>query len=115
MKSFGGVNSITHHHDPVQQFSYCMGTWVKRGNYKEARFILSKIWSQTNYGYNELHYNVLLDYKPGEKIKDFKTVSVAKKGHTCHNATPLHFACINPNSEVLKQLLEVNGDIHLMD
>jgi ankyrin repeat protein len=29
--------------------------------------------------------------------------------------TPLHFACINPNTDVLLQLLAVNGDLNILD
>ncbi|MBK8156574.1 MAG: ankyrin repeat domain-containing protein [Streptococcus sp.] len=33
----------------------------------------------------------------------------------CFGATPLHFACLNPNSQILKYLLDKGGDINMMD
>jgi ankyrin repeat protein len=80
-----------------------------------CEYILSKIHMHSHFGYNELHWLALKNYKKGEKMKEFKSVSVAKKGTNCWSITPLHFACINPNTEVLKQLLAVNGDTNMMD
>jgi len=29
--------------------------------------------------------------------------------------TPLHFACLNPNTDILDQLLQINGDFNMLD
>jgi ankyrin repeat protein len=73
------------------------------------------LYKHTHYGYNELHYNVLRDYKNNEKLPDFKSISATKKATSCLAITPLHFACINPDSKVLEQVLKMNGDIHILD
>lgn len=81
-----------------------------------ACFLLKDLHKQSNYGFNELHYNVLRNYKKNEKLPEFKSVSVPKKaGQQCFQMTPMHFACINPDSSVLEQVLAVNGDIHMTD
>lgn len=115
IKSAGGANRVNEYYDPIASLSYQIHEYVLNGKYKEVAFILSKIWNQSNYGFNELHYNVVRDYKPNELLKEFKSVSVQKKGTSCMQMTPLHFACINPNSSVLEQLLKVNGDLAMMD
>ena len=115
IKAQGGANRTNEYFDPIQQMSYMVSELVLRGKYREAALIVGKIWNQSNYGYNELHFNVLRDYKPKEMLKEFKSISVQKKGTNCQSMTPLHFACINPNSSVLEQLLKVNGDLTMMD
>lgn len=45
----------------------------------------------------------------------FRSVSVGKKCNHCESTTPLHFACVNPNPDVLKALLRMNGDVNMTD
>jgi len=51
----------------------------------------------------------------GAKLPEFKSVNIGKKATSCLAITPLHFACINPNVEVLAQLLAVNSDVNITD
>jgi ankyrin repeat protein len=88
---------------------------IRAGDYKFARFLVKKLYKDTNFGFNDLHFNVLQDYKDGESLPDFKSVSIAKKAGMNQNITPLHFACINPNPKVLEQLLNVNPDVNITD
>jgi ankyrin repeat protein len=40
---------------------------------------------------------------------------LTKKANSAENVTPIHFACINPNIEILKKLLEQNPEINVLD
>jgi hypothetical protein len=64
--------------------------------------MLKELVKFPNYGFNDLHHNVLLDYKEGVALPDFKSVSVTKQATSNLKITPMHFACINPNAFVLK-------------
>ena len=44
----------------------------------------------------------------------YHTASITKKAGSCGNCTPLHFAALNPNKNVLKVLLEQNNDFNVM-
>jgi hypothetical protein len=79
-----------------------MHTIVRLGEYELASYLLTELVKQPHYGFNELHRNVLQQYQPGVKLPEFKYVSVAKKATANLGMTPLHFACINPDVEVLK-------------
>ncbi len=67
---------------------------------------------QENYGFNELHLDVL---KLDKLTKKYHTASITKKANSSGMITPLHLACINPNKNVLSTLLEQNNDINVMD
>mmetsp|Transcript_30553 Transcript_30553/g.46843 ORF Transcript_30553/g.46843 Transcript_30553/m.46843 type:complete len:95 (-) Transcript_30553:229-513(-) len=86
---------------------------IRSGDYKLASHVVKDLYKHSNYGFNDLHFNVLQTYKEDEKLPEFKTVSVHKKANMNQNLTPLHFACINPDSNVLKQLLDSNGDVNI--
>jgi len=45
----------------------------------------------------------------------YATISLTKKANSAENITPIHFACINPNIEILKKLLEQNPEINVTD
>jgi len=79
-----------------------MHTIIRLGAYELASYLLTELVKQPHYGFNELHLNVLQQYRPGVKLPEFKYVSVAKKATANLGMTPLHFACINPDVEVLK-------------
>ena len=88
---------------------------IRVGDVTFAEFLLRELVKQNNFGFNELHHNVLKNYKPGESLPVFKSVSVGKKANMNLNITPLHFACINPNTSVLEQVLAINSDINMVD
>jgi hypothetical protein len=95
-KSFtaGGVCNLK------QSWSGCIPMMIDVGEYKIPIYMLKELTKHSHFGYNDLHLNVLKKYKKGEKLPAFKYASVAKKGG--NGMTPLHFACINPDSNVLK-------------
>lgn len=115
-KILGGTNSANAtEFFLTQSISEWLQFTIRVGDYKLAQYVVGALYKQTNYGFNDLHYNVLRDYKNGEKLPEFKSVSTSKKANMNLNITPLHFACINPNSDVLAQILAVNGDINMLD
>ena len=65
-----------------------------------------------NFGFNQLHYDVVKLDKLTDK---YATASITKKGISDNNVTPLHFACINPNVEVLEKLLAQSPEVHVAD
>ena len=44
----------------------------------------------------------------------YHTASITKKAGSCGNCTPLHFAALNPNKNVLQALLKQNNDFNVM-
>lgn len=88
-KVLGGVNSkadgdsSTTSSDLLDNLSTNMHEFVRSGDYRLARHILKDIHKHSHYGFNELHYNALRDYKAGDKVPDFKPISVTKKA-TCN-------------------------------
>ena len=92
--------------------------FVLLGNYEIPALVTKDQHEQNMSGLNELHHLVLTkltDAQIAELPKQFKSVSVGKKCTHCDSVTPLHFACINPNPEVLKTLLMMNGDVNMAD
>lgn len=65
-----------------------------------------------NFGFNQLHQDVLEEHAELGKIL---RVSVTKKANTNRDITPLHCACINPNPKYLKLLLDANPDFNVND
>ena len=45
----------------------------------------------------------------------YPTVSITKKAQSDNSVTPLHFACINPNVEVLEALLNQSPEVNVED
>jgi ankyrin repeat protein len=74
--------------------------------------MMEPLIKQENYGFNELHLDVL---KLDKLTKKYHTASITKKANSAGMITPLHLACINPNKNVLITLLEQNNDINVMD
>jgi ankyrin repeat protein len=70
---------------------------VRFGNRKLAGKLAELYGS---YQFNELHKQVLLN--DNQQLKQFKAVSVKKKAQDNRDVTPLHCACINPNTKYLK-------------
>jgi len=54
---------------------------------------------------NFLHLAVL-EAKTKKDLPIFKPMNVTKK-MVSHNITPIHMACLNPNSDILQSLLNV--------
>ena len=81
---------------------------VRSGNRKIAYEIINKMLKFPNWGFNNLHAEVLQDNPKFDKILK---VSAQKKCNTNKDITPIHCACINPDGRVLKQLLDVNPEM----
>ena len=101
------VDKISEYHDnlPVRSM-------VLAGNPKLAAWKLEQLVKHENYGYNQLHLDALTKDKLTEK---YHTNSITKKAVSDANVTPLHFACVNPNREVLAKLLEQSPEFNVQD
>jgi ankyrin repeat protein len=85
---------------------------VRAGNRSIAHDTIKKLVKLPNWGFNQLHCDVLGD---NDKLEKFVKASVTKKCNTNKDITPLHCACINPNGKFLKQLLDVSPEINNID
>lgn len=65
-----------------------------------------------NYGFNQLHHDVLKLDKLTDK---YHTTSITKKAFSSKNITPLHLAAINPHEEVIETLLNQNPEFNVTD
>lgn len=65
-----------------------------------------------NYGFNQLHHDALVKKNISDKLH---TASITKKAFSNKNVTPLHFAAINPNEDVIEKLLSQNPEINVTD
>jgi ankyrin repeat protein len=85
---------------------------VRAGNRKLAHFMISNMVKYPNFGFNQLHADVLSDDAVLDKVL---RVSVTKKANTNRDITPLHCACINPNPKFLKALMETGPELQTVD
>ena len=74
-------------------------------------WVVENCLKHENFGFNKLHLDVL---KLNHLTEKYHTASITKKAGSCGNCTPLHFAALNPNKNVLKILLEQNNDFNVM-
>ena len=65
-----------------------------------------------NFGFNQLHADVLSDDAVLEKVL---RQSTTKKANTNRDITPLHCACINPNPKYLRALLDTGAEVQTLD
>jgi hypothetical protein len=98
MKLMTGAHHMAQGRDPTNMFVYLISNFILDGLSEAAGCVVSQLWEKTHYGYNELHNLALKEDADLEKLKTFRSVSVSKKANTCNSMTPLHFACINPNT-----------------
>lgn len=86
---------------------------ILAGNRKVAAFLIDKIKAFPNYGFNELHSQVLsLD---GADLPEFFKASVHKKASENEQVTPTHCACINPDPKYIKAMYEADPNLQLVD
>ena len=91
-----------------------ISTCVRAGNYKLAGYLIGDLFKRGGYGFNKLHEEVLtLD--DSTKLSPFKKTSTMKKTLGKHIVTPIHCAAINPNTEILKSLLESSQEFSVPD
>ncbi|KAG2374682.1 hypothetical protein C9374_010426 [Naegleria lovaniensis] len=81
---------------------------VQSGNLKIAIHLAKKLQAQDGFGLNLLHVESL-ELDGTTNFSEYKSVSVVKKA-LAKDATPVHFAAINPNTKYLKELVENNSD-----
>ncbi len=81
------------------------------GNKEFIIWVVENCLKSENFGFNKLHLDVL---KLNHLTEKYHTASITKKSGACGNCTPLHFAALNPNKNVLKTLLEQNNDFNVM-
>ena len=87
---------------------------IRKGNRDVANVLLQKALKSDGYGINEFYSPALMD-KNIDKIRDIKKPSCAKKAFGINNLSPIHCACLNPNSDVLKHLLTINPEYQNLD
>ena len=85
---------------------------VRAGNYKIAHEVIKNLIQLPNWGFNQLHADVLSDKALPDKVLK---VSTMKKCNTNKDITPLHCACINPNPKYLKALLDAGAELQTID
>ncbi|XP_073244839.1 poly [ADP-ribose] polymerase tankyrase-like isoform X3 [Porites lutea] len=76
---------------------------IRSGNRKLAGYFVSKGVDKFGFGFNFLHKEVLLN--DSEELTSFRSQSVKKKPVENKTILPIHAACINPNGDYLKALL----------
>jgi len=76
---------------------------AKVGNRDFLIWLIEPLIKLENYGFNELHLDVL---KLDQLTVKYHTASVIKKASSAGDITPMHLACINPNKNVLSSLIE---------
>lgn len=87
---------------------------MRQGHFEHAGRAIAKANKQGGYGFNFLHEEALTKHTKDE-LTEFKPVSVTKKCTYDPRFTPLHCAAINPNVEILKELLSSMPDYNLAD
>ena len=92
---------------------FCYQGWnvALSGNKDFLIWVVENCLKSENFGFNKLHLDVL---KLNHLTEKYHTASITKKAGSCGNCTPLHFAALNPNKNVLKTLLEQNNDFNVM-
>jgi len=85
---------------------------VRAGNRTVAHHIVKNLVQFPNFGFNQLHCDVLSDDAVLEKVL---RQSVTKKANTNKDITPLHCACINPNPKYIKALIETGAELQTID
>ena len=86
------------------------GVWIaaEAGNVKLVKFMLSLLLGQgdTSAGFNKLHELVC---DPKATLPPFRAPSATKKAAENEAITPVHLACISPDTAHLKKLIDVAG------
>jgi ankyrin repeat protein len=91
-----------------------IGDALRAGNTEVAAFLIDRGLKNDGYGLSEF-FKLALTAKNEGPLKDIKRPSCTKKAFGVANITPIHCACLNPNSEVLKHILSVNPEYQSLD
>lgn len=66
------------------------------------------------YGYNKFHLEALTAER-AEDLSQFKKMNLMKKTMGERIVTPMHCAAINPNVEILRAFIDLNGEVGVPD
>lgn len=101
VKTFKAYSQLMKQNDNAN--NHCVPEFAKAGARDLVIHAIQPMIKHENYGFNKLHLDVLKLDKLTEK---YHTASLTKKAVSAQNITPIHFACINPSTAVLKALLD---------
>ena len=87
---------------------------IDKGNINIVEYLMSVFSSKELYNYNKLHQLVTIQKTGAEKKLDIKNKMSTNKNNILH-VTPVHLACINPNSKILEEVLKNGGETEYQD
>jgi ankyrin repeat protein/predicted DNA-binding WGR domain protein len=96
------------------QFISKISSIMRAGNVDVSCFLLDRAIKNDGYGITE-YFKLAYTAKKVADLKDMKKINCPKKAFGLGNLTPIHCACMNPNSEILKHILELNPEYQVID
>lgn len=87
---------------------------VLAGNCEKAAYFIEENLERDTSTFNKYHRLALIS-KSKTPLEGIPKRSVTKQAVNAGNYCPIHCACINPNIEVLKYLMEVNPEFNVKD
>ena len=87
---------------------------IDNGNISLVEYLMSIFSTKENYNFNKLHQLVTVQKPGAEKNLDIKNKMSSNKKNSL-SKTPVHLACINPNSKILEELIKNGGEIEFQD
>jgi ankyrin repeat protein/predicted DNA-binding WGR domain protein len=91
-----------------------VGYALRAGNREVADFLFQRGLKGGGYGLSE-YYSPALMGKTVKSVSEIKKISCTKKAHGMGQISPIHCACLNPNVEILKHILDCNPEYLNMD
>ena len=109
------VEHLFHNSSQFANFALSRGLYVavEAGNVKVAAMLIQNALSK-GFGLSKLYLDVLTTSK-GKLEGQLQARSVDKKARQYWDISPLHAACINPNTAVLRQMLSISGTVNEPD
>jgi len=108
-------------YDDYQNLNYMESTLeshfekaVVSGNLKVASYLATRMFKKGGFGVVETHADVLSKTDPKKLPSNLRRTSVVAKTIGT-NITPIHFACINPNTKMLEFLLTKAPEYSIAD
>jgi ankyrin repeat protein len=87
---------------------------VLAGNQEKALAIINEAVKTEGYGFSKWHA-LALSAKKKAQVEDIRKVNTTKKVYCSKIVTPIHCACINPNTEILQHFLQVSMEYQCVD
>ena len=91
-----------------------IGTALRFGKRDIAAYLMERANKNGGYGLSDF-YLPALNGKSEKAVAEIKKMNCTKKAFGMGNFSPIHCACLNPNSAVLKHILSVNPEYINMD